>query len=95
VAIAQDVFARLERQGNFGRTLTLKVKFNDFTQITRSRTVTFLLNSLPSLQNWPVTSRPKWTGPNPSACLACRSPASTTRSPPAASLLYHFERRLG
>ncbi|MBD0259662.1 MAG: DNA polymerase IV [Cytophagales bacterium] len=64
-AIAQDVFARLERQGNFGRTLTLKVKFNDFTQITRSRTVTFLLNSLSSLQDLSghLTAEVDWSKP--------------------------------
>ena len=35
--IAEEVAARLHRQGLQGRCLTLKVKFADFTQITRAR----------------------------------------------------------
>ena len=64
-AIAQDVFARLERQGNFGRTLTLKVKFNDFTQITRSRTVPYLLNGPASLRELAgqLTTEVDWSKP--------------------------------
>ncbi len=37
-AIADEVAARLERQGLHGRTVTLKIKFADFTQITRAET---------------------------------------------------------
>jgi len=36
--IAREVFERVERTRKYGRTLTLKVKFADFTQITRSKT---------------------------------------------------------
>jgi len=36
--IAQTVMKRLEKAQAFGKTLTLKVKFLDFTQITRSHT---------------------------------------------------------
>ena len=36
--IAQTVMRRLEKAESFGKTLTLKVKFQDFTQITRSHT---------------------------------------------------------
>jgi DNA polymerase IV len=38
-AIAQEVYQRIERNGTKGRTLTLKVKFADYRQITRSRTM--------------------------------------------------------
>jgi DNA polymerase IV len=38
-AIAQVVQQRLERNGAKGRTITLKVKFADYQQITRSRTM--------------------------------------------------------
>lgn len=34
--IVQIVYERLQRVGRFGRTLTLKVKYKDFTSITRS-----------------------------------------------------------
>ncbi|MFT6972485.1 MAG: DNA polymerase-4 [Roseivirga sp.] len=36
--ILQTIFSRLEKAETFGKTLTLKVKFMDFTQITRSVT---------------------------------------------------------
>lgn len=35
--IAHTVMRRLEKSNKFGKTLTLKVKFKDFTQITRSQ----------------------------------------------------------
>jgi DNA polymerase IV len=38
-AIAQEVHQRTERNETKGRTLTLKVKFADYRQITRSRTM--------------------------------------------------------
>jgi DNA polymerase-4 len=38
-AIAQDVQQRMERNSVKGRTITLKVKFADYRQITRSRTM--------------------------------------------------------
>jgi DNA polymerase-4 len=37
--IAQKVYERIKRVNKFGKTLTLKVKFADFTQITRSKTL--------------------------------------------------------
>ncbi len=37
--IAQLVFERLKRAGKYGKTITLKAKFADFTQITRSKTL--------------------------------------------------------
>jgi DNA polymerase IV len=38
-AIAQEVQQRIERNDAKGRTITLKVKFSDYRQITRSRTM--------------------------------------------------------
>ncbi|MBF0401225.1 MAG: DNA polymerase IV [Magnetococcales bacterium] len=40
-AIAHEVVRRMERSQFVGRTLTLKVKFADFRQITRSRTMDY------------------------------------------------------
>jgi DNA polymerase-4 len=37
--LAQDVATRLEKLGREGRTVTLKVRYDDFTTITRSRTL--------------------------------------------------------
>lgn len=36
--ITEKVYQRLRRTGKLGRTVTLKVKFDDFSQITRSKT---------------------------------------------------------
>lgn len=43
--IASILWEVLERKNVFGKTLTLKLKFNDFTQITRSKTKKTKLNS--------------------------------------------------
>lgn len=37
VAMAKDVWAWCERMQVFGRTVTVKIKFADFHQVTRSR----------------------------------------------------------
>ncbi len=37
--IEKELMRRMQRSGSFGRTLTLKVKFSDFRQITRSMTL--------------------------------------------------------
>ena len=37
--LAKLVHDRAEKSGNFGKTLTVKIKFSDFTQITRSTTI--------------------------------------------------------
>ena len=37
--LAETVWSRLERSGSRGRTLTLKIKFADFVQVTRSKTI--------------------------------------------------------
>lgn len=43
--ITDEVWKRLQRAQTFGRTLTLKIKFADFEQITRSKTMTDLILS--------------------------------------------------
>ena len=43
--IVDELLHRLERSGFMGTTLTLKVKFHDFVQITRSFTQTEVLNT--------------------------------------------------
>ena len=44
--VARELVTRLERKEFKGMTLTLKVKFHDFSQITRSRTSSRLLYKL-------------------------------------------------
>lgn len=44
--IAQTVFERQQKAASYGRTLTLKLKYNDFKQITRSKTLTQPFDSL-------------------------------------------------
>ncbi|WP_372776313.1 DNA polymerase IV [Mangrovibacterium sp.] len=43
--IEAEVWRRLQRSQSYGRTLTLKIKFADFEQITRSRTVADLIKT--------------------------------------------------
>ena len=49
--ITNTLWKRLERSGKSGRTLTLKVKFSDFEQITRSKTFPVFLDSSGSIFN--------------------------------------------
>ncbi|MFW6203315.1 MAG: DNA polymerase IV, partial [Marinilabilia sp.] len=42
---------RITRHGVFGKTLTLKIKYNDFEQITRSQTYPYLLNERQHIRN--------------------------------------------
>jgi len=44
--IARTVYKRLEAANKWGKTLTVKVKFSDFTQITRSQTQDHVIDSL-------------------------------------------------
>ncbi len=44
--IARTVYRRLENADRWGKTLTVKVKFADFTQITRSQTTDHSIDSL-------------------------------------------------
>ena len=46
--LAERVFYDLKQEGRTGRTVVLKVKYHDFDQITRSRTLTA------PLQDWPM-----------------------------------------
>jgi DNA polymerase-4 len=48
--IAKQVMNWMERHKTYGRTVTLKVKFNDFKQITRSKTNGSLINNLEELE---------------------------------------------
>jgi len=48
--IAQELKKRLDAKHACGRTLTLKVKYADYHQITRSRTVSHPLRDLPTLR---------------------------------------------
>lgn len=36
--LSHSLFSRIEKSKAYGKTLTIKIKFNDFTQITRSKT---------------------------------------------------------
>lgn len=48
IRLAEKVFKRIERANKQGKTITLKIKFADFTQITRSKT---LLNPFEKLED--------------------------------------------
>jgi DNA polymerase-4 len=47
--IAFEVIARIKKHAGYGKTLTLKVKFSDFRQITRSKTVPYSISDIDSL----------------------------------------------
>lgn len=49
--LAQDVLDWMHRNQTYGRTLTLKVKYDDFQQITRSRTVDEPLRTVESMMD--------------------------------------------
>lgn len=49
--IAERVLERMKKQNKFGYTLTLKVKYADFTQITRSKTISEKINNLEIMRN--------------------------------------------
>ncbi|HKJ42545.1 MAG TPA: DNA polymerase IV [Sunxiuqinia sp.] len=53
--IEDEVWGRLQRADKFGRTLTLKVKFADFEQITRSKTLMSYIDSKELLHQTAVT----------------------------------------
>jgi DNA polymerase-4 len=48
-SIAQTVKQRLDQHQTYGRTLTLKVKYADYQQVTRSKTVQHPLRELANL----------------------------------------------
>ena len=47
--LAEDVSRRLDRLGRGGRTVTLKVRYSDFTTITRSRTLPRATQDAPTI----------------------------------------------
>ncbi len=49
--ISGKLFERIERSNYYGRTVTIKIKFSDFKQITRSKTYNILINSYDLLWN--------------------------------------------
>ena len=49
--MADDVWAWCENARSFGRTVTVKIKFGDFRQITRSKSFSASVDSLASLQD--------------------------------------------
>jgi DNA polymerase-4 len=50
-AMADDVWDWCEKTGSFGRTITVKIKYADFRQITRSRTVVTPVHNRETLRN--------------------------------------------
>ena len=48
--IEMELFHRITKSGKSGRTLTLKIKFSDFQQITRSHTASEIIRELDYLQ---------------------------------------------
>jgi DNA polymerase-4 len=49
--IEKELMRRMQRSGSFGRTLTLKVKFSDFRQITRSMTLNTQIDDFQTLHH--------------------------------------------
>lgn len=48
--IAEKLFKRLQKADKFGKTITLKIKFSDFSQITRSKTFFSPIDQLLEIQ---------------------------------------------
>jgi len=63
--IALEVDARINKQAASGKTLTLKVKFSDFRQITRSKTVLYPISDQLSILNiaYQLCEEVQWTKP--------------------------------
>ncbi|OFY65971.1 MAG: DNA polymerase IV [Bacteroidetes bacterium RBG_13_43_22] len=47
--VEKELMERLEQAGTTGKTITLKIKFSDFTQITRSRTIRHYIRDFDTL----------------------------------------------
>jgi DNA polymerase-4 len=47
--VEKELMERLNHAGTTGKTITLKIKFSDFTQITRSRTLPFIIRDFDTL----------------------------------------------
>jgi len=52
--LSEKLFKRLEKSSKFGKTITLKIKFSDFTQITRSKTFANKLQKLEDIQDFTI-----------------------------------------
>ena len=50
-AMADEVWARCEKTQSFGRTVTVKIKFADFRQATRSKSLPVLVNARDTLRD--------------------------------------------
>ena len=50
--LAKEVFARMEKESFYGKTMTIKIKYADFKIITRSRTLTQKITAFE--QVWPI-----------------------------------------
>lgn len=48
--IAEGLLQAVQKRNFYGKTLTLKIKFADFTQITRSKTIAYPIDSLALMQ---------------------------------------------
>jgi DNA polymerase-4 len=51
LAMADEVWAWCKKTQTFGRTVTVKIKYADFRQVTRSRTLSAIITSQESLRN--------------------------------------------
>jgi DNA polymerase-4 len=51
LAMADEVWAWCEKTQTFGRTVTVKIKYADFRQVTRSRTLSAIITSQESLRS--------------------------------------------
>ncbi len=49
--IAGSLIERCKKAGTYGKTITLKVKYSDFKQITRSKTVNFKIKDFNTVMN--------------------------------------------
>jgi DNA polymerase IV len=60
--IGREVMKRITKSEAYGKTLTLKIKFKDFTQITRSKTVTSTINNYDLLMDttYELLEQVKW-----------------------------------
>lgn len=51
ISLSKSLFSRMEKSKSYGKTLTIKLKFEDFTQITRSKTTTNFIRSKNEINN--------------------------------------------
>ena len=54
LAMADEVWAWCEKTQAFGRTVTVKIKYADFRQVTRSRTLPAIITSQETLRNMSI-----------------------------------------